>query len=160
MKGSSFDEKAFFVAISRINARALLIGRRAMVVLGLPVMTADYDFWLHPEDIESFNAALEPFGLYPSCSPKRARASGRYVLENDEHIDVIVARKLSTMTRKTLLFEQVWNSRIDARITKNASVRLPNIDDLIATKQIAARPKDIEDTRLLMVFKNSKTPKR
>jgi hypothetical protein len=160
MKGSSFDEKAFFVAISRSNARALLIGRRAMVVLGLPVMTADYDFWLHPEDIESFNAAVEPFGLYPSCSPKRARASGRYVLENDEHIDVIVARKLSTMTGKMLLFDEVWNNRVDARITKSASVRLPNIDDLISTKQIAARPKDIEDTRMLMVLKDSKKHKK
>jgi hypothetical protein len=25
---------------------ALLIGRRALVALGIPVLTADYDFWL------------------------------------------------------------------------------------------------------------------
>lgn len=43
---------AFFRAISTSGARALLIGRRALVVLGLPVLTADYDFWLHFDDAE------------------------------------------------------------------------------------------------------------
>jgi hypothetical protein len=47
MRGSAFDELSFFSAIEASGARALLIGRRALVVLGLPVLTADYDFWLH-----------------------------------------------------------------------------------------------------------------
>ena len=47
MRGSAFDEISFFSAIEASGARALLIGRRALVVLGLPVLTADYDFWLH-----------------------------------------------------------------------------------------------------------------
>ena len=47
MRGSAFDEISFFSAIAASGARALLIGRRALVVLGLPVLTADYDFWLH-----------------------------------------------------------------------------------------------------------------
>jgi hypothetical protein len=160
MEGSSFDENDFFEAIGQSGARVLLIGRRAMVALGLPMMTADYDFWLHPEDIEAFNAAIEQFGLYPSCTPRRARATGRYVLENDEHIDVIVARKLTTVTRKTLLFEEVWKNRAIARMTKNATTAIPNIDDLISTKQIAARPKDAEDIRLLQTLKSSRNNKK
>ncbi|HJS75074.1 MAG TPA: hypothetical protein VJ921_12360 [Vicinamibacteria bacterium] len=44
MEASEFDEIAFFRAVGKSNARALLIGRRALVVLGLPVLTADYDF--------------------------------------------------------------------------------------------------------------------
>jgi hypothetical protein len=28
------------------------------VALGIPVLTADYDFWLHIDDIAAFNAAL------------------------------------------------------------------------------------------------------
>jgi hypothetical protein len=36
MEGSEFEEERFFEAIARSGARALLIGRRALVVLGFP----------------------------------------------------------------------------------------------------------------------------
>jgi hypothetical protein len=36
MEPGDFDEGAFFKAVERCGARALLIGRRALVVLGLP----------------------------------------------------------------------------------------------------------------------------
>jgi hypothetical protein len=153
MEASDFDETEFFKAINNSGARALLIGRRAMVALGLPVMTADYDFWLHPDDIEKFNCALEPFGLNPSRTPSKARAVGRYVLENDEHIDVIVSRTLTIAAGKTLSIEEVWTRRIKIPVIKNAAIGIPNIDDLILTKQVVARPKDLEDIRLLQVLK-------
>jgi len=81
----------FFSAVERSDARALLIGRRAMVVLGLPVLTADYDFWMHSDDIEKLNTAVRPFGLEPNRSPNDACRNGRYVSENDEHVDVLVS---------------------------------------------------------------------
>jgi hypothetical protein len=99
VEGTEFDETAFFRRIGESGARALLIGRRALVALGLPVLTADYDFWLHPEDIGPFNAAVLPFGLVPSHTPDEARNRGRYVLENDEHVDVIVGRSVTTVGR-------------------------------------------------------------
>ena len=34
-----------------------------MVVLGLPVLTADYDFWVHSDDVEKLNIAARPFDL-------------------------------------------------------------------------------------------------
>ena len=34
------------------GARVLLIGRQALIALGLPVLTADYDVWIAFEDIE------------------------------------------------------------------------------------------------------------
>jgi hypothetical protein len=43
MEPSAFDELAFFRAVQKSRTRALLIGRRALVLLGLPVLTADYD---------------------------------------------------------------------------------------------------------------------
>lgn len=55
----------------------------------------------------------------PTRSPEEAGRAGRYVLENDEHVDVLVARSV------------------------------PIVDDLILTKQIQPRPKDLEDIRLL-----------
>ncbi len=77
MKGSDFDELGFFAAIMESKARTQLIGRRAMVLLGLPVLTADYDLWTHPDDIELLNRAVEPFGLVPSVDVTTARARGR-----------------------------------------------------------------------------------
>ena len=41
MRGSAFDEISFFSAIEASGVRALLIGRRALVVLGLPVLPKD-----------------------------------------------------------------------------------------------------------------------
>ena len=51
MRGTEFNEIAFFRAIHECGARALLIGRRALVLLGLPVLTADYDFWIAIDDL-------------------------------------------------------------------------------------------------------------
>lgn len=66
MRAGEFDERAFFEAIRDSGARSLLIGRPVLVVLGLPVLTADYDFWLAIDDVERFNQALAPLGLHPS----------------------------------------------------------------------------------------------
>jgi hypothetical protein len=47
---NEFEEADFFRALSRSGARVLLIGRRALIALGLPVLTADYDLWVHIDD--------------------------------------------------------------------------------------------------------------
>ena len=47
MQASPFEETAFYAAIARSAARALLIGRRAMAALGTPMGTYDYDFCKH-----------------------------------------------------------------------------------------------------------------
>lgn len=155
MQPSSFDEVAFFRALYRSTARALLIGRRALVLLGLPVLTADYDFWLAIEDIETFNAVAEPFELRPTHAPADARQRGRYVLENDERIDVLVARSLTTVDGRAVEFEALWPRRRGVALD-DVQVALPSIDDLILTKQVASRPKDLEDIRLLRVLKEQR----
>jgi hypothetical protein len=47
-------------------------------------------------DIARFNEAVEPMELMPTRTPDEARARGRYVLENDERVDVLVARSVPT----------------------------------------------------------------
>ena len=149
MEGSRFDETEFFRAIARSGARAVLIGRRALVVLGLPVLSADYDFWIHPDDAVLFNRALEPFDLFPNHSPEEGRKRGRYVLENDEKVDVLVVRAASTIDGKNVVFDDVWARHQLVTIAAGVSATLPSLDDLIATKRFIARPKDAEDIRLL-----------
>src|SRR5690242_15769308 len=92
MRGSEFDEGELFRRIAESGARALLIGRQALIALGVPVLTRDYDFWLHVDDVVAFNESVSPLGFAANRSPEEARSHGGYVLENDERIDVLVAR--------------------------------------------------------------------
>jgi hypothetical protein len=149
VQGSEFEEAAFFRAIAKSGARALLIGRRALVALGIPVLTADYDFWLHIDDITAFNTALEPQGLLPSRTPDEARSRGRYVLENDERVDVLVARTVPTVDGIRVAFDDVWTRRRGLEVAPGVTLGVPTIDDLILTKRFGGRPKDLEDIRLL-----------
>lgn len=149
MEGTQFDEIELFRRIGESGARALLIGRRALVALGLPVLTADYDFWVHPEDIAAFNAAALPLGLVPSHTPDDARGRGRYVLENDEHVDVIVARFVTTVDGQKVALDELWARRVSVGLAPGVSLAIPCLDDLITTKRFGRRPKDLEDIRLL-----------
>ncbi len=153
MRGSEFDEVEFFRAIYTGGSRALLIGRRALVLMGLPVLTADYDFWLHIDDIEKFNKSLEASGLFPNHDPAQARRHGRYVLENDERVDVLVARSVPTLGLATAEFDPIWGRRQRIELAPGVQVHIPSLDDLITTKRFAARPKDLEDIRLLELLR-------
>jgi hypothetical protein len=111
VKGSEFDEAEFFRAVHESGARALLIERRALVALGIPVLTADYDFWIHVDDIALFYAAVEPMDLWPTRTPEEARSRGRYVPENDERVDVLVARSAPTTDGVRVAFDEPWERR-------------------------------------------------
>ncbi len=149
MDGSEFDEAELFRAIAASGARALLIGRRALVALGIPVLTADYDFWIHIDDIPAFNAAVEPQGLVPTRTPEEARGRRRYVRENDERVDVLVARSAPTVDGVRVAFDDVWPRRRALETAPGVLVAVPALDDLILTKRFGGRPKDLEDIRLL-----------
>ena len=155
MRGAEFDELAFFRAIHESGVRALLIGRRALVLLGLPVLTADYDFWIAIDQIAIFNAAAAQCDLQPTLDPETARRRGRYVVENDEYVDVLVARSVTTVDGVQVAFEDVWVQRQTVTLAPGIEVQLPVVDDLILTKRFADRPKDLEDIRLLRMLKSA-----
>jgi hypothetical protein len=157
MRGADFDELAFFRAIHESGVRALLIGRRALVLLGLPVLTADYDFWIDVDRIAAFNEAASRCDLQPTADPEEARRRGRYSVENDEHVDVLVARSVTTVDGVQVTFEQVWAGRRAVLLAPGIEVQRPAIDDLILTKRFADRPKDLEDIRLLRMLKSEGT---
>lgn len=154
MRGSEFDEALFFRAVEGSGARALLIGRRALVALGLPVVTGDYDFWVHADDLAAFNAAAQAFELHATRTPEEARRRGRYALENDEHVDVLVARSVPTVDGLRVTFDDLWTRRRTLDLGDGVRVCVPALDDLIVTKRFAARPKDLEDIRLLEALRD------
>lgn len=142
-------EDELFGAIEGSGARALLIGRRAMVAIGFPVLTADYDFWIHIDDIEAFNGALRDLEMLPTQTPEEARKRGRYVIENGEHIDVLVARSVTALDGDVVCFEDIWAARVELTIG-DAIAHVPSLGDLIRTKRFSARDKHVADLRMLL----------
>ena len=157
MLADPFDESASFEALARSGARVLLIGRRALVVLGLPVLTADYDLWVHIDDIECLNRSLQDLDSIPNRAPDDARRTGRYVLENSEHVDVLVARSASTRDSDPVAFEDVWSRRNVISYDSTIQMAIPSIDDLILTKRWSMRHKDVADIRMLEELKRMGT---
>ena len=121
----------------------------------MPVMTRDYDFWIAADDAGLLNDALRPFDMFPSRTPEEARKNGRYVLENDEHVDVLVARAVSTVDGVLLEFSAVWDRRIHLKIG-DVDVPIPSLDDYVLTKKFGARPRDADDIRFLQQLLRAK----
>jgi hypothetical protein len=155
MEGAFLEEAELFGAVAQSGARALLIGRRALVALGLPVSTYDFDFWLHIDDIALFNAALEAHDHFANVTPEVARTRGRYTIENGEHIDVLISRSRSTPDGTLLEFDDAWARRQQLPFG-NVHIAIPSIRDLITTKRWASRAKDIADIQMLEALEKSK----
>jgi hypothetical protein len=156
VQGDDFlDEADLFKAVADSGARALLIGRRALVALGLPVSTYDFDFWLHIEDIDLFNQALEVHEHFANMTPEVARTRGRYTIENGEHIDVLVSRTRRTPDGFLLEFEDAWERRQQIPFG-DTRIAIPSIRDLITTKRWASRAKDIADIQMLEALERSR----
>jgi len=149
MLAGEFSDEDFLRALAGSGARALVIGRRALILLGAPVLTADYDLWLHIDDIERLNLAFAQLDHEPNRSPQEARRVGRYVLENGEHVDVMVARAKTDAAGNTLDFDSAWARRQTLEIAAGVPVYLPSLDDLITTKRWASRPRDVIDIQYL-----------
>ena len=156
MQGSEFDEADFFRAIAASGARVMVIGRRAMIAWGLPVATSDYDLWVHIDDIEKLNLALAELDHHPNRNPAEARARGRYVLENDEHIDVMVARAHTTKDGEPVPFDDLWQRRVDIPFEPGVTIPVPSVEDLIRTKRCAMRAKDVGDIQMLEALRRSR----
>lgn len=152
MEGEDFDEGDFFRAIEKSGARVLLIGRRALIAIGIPVLTADYDLWIPADDAETLNRALDELGMVPNRTPAEARRVGRYVIENGEHVDVLIARQVSTQDGVAVLFDEVYARAEPVTVAGRATIRVPCVDDLILTKRFGARPRDLADIDLLRAF--------
>ena len=155
MDPCDLDELEFFRALAGNGVRLLVIGRKALIMLGLPVATHDYGLWIDPDDIERLNAAVTPLHHFPNLQPAEARARGRYVLENGEHIDVLLTRRRDTQKGETLTFEDAWNRRQRVELSSDVNVFIPCIDDLIRTKEWSMRAKDIGDIQLLEALRKA-----
>jgi hypothetical protein len=155
VEGAPHDDADILIALAESGARLLLIGRRALVALGLPMLTADYDVWIHTDDIERLNAAMAPLDFVPTRSPEEARSRGRYVLEDGDHIDVMVARSQAAPDGEHLAFDDAWSRRQALAVSTSSKIHLPRLEDLISTKRWGGRPRDLMDIEALEALRRA-----
>ncbi len=102
------------------------------------------------------SSGARALGMVPTCTPEQARIAGRYVLENDEHVDVLVARSVATVDGVAVAFDEVWTRRVELEVGAGVTIEAPALDDLILTKRFGARPRDADDIRMLVQLREAR----
>jgi hypothetical protein len=132
-------------ALAGLGARWYLFGAQAALIWGRPRLTADVDVTvrLDPEDPDALVRALERHGFRLRVSPaddfvRRTRVLPFVFTPNGLPVDVVLAGPG---------IEELFLAR--AVPVRLGSVTVPVIspEDLIVTKILAGRPKDVEDVR-------------
>lgn len=130
-----------------LNARSVryvVIGATAFPVHGYARATLDVDLLIDPEreNAEGVHAALAEFGydltdLSVDELLSKKVLIRQYRLQTDVHPHV-----------KGVTFAVVWANRVPGMIGETPT-SFASLDDLIAMKEAAGRPKDLEDLRVL-----------
>jgi hypothetical protein len=151
-------EVSFFKLIRELNRakiRYLIIGRRAVILYGGPVLTADTDLWIHPKDKKTaLSLLLDKLGFDISHSPdtKRPIVSGFSGLKK---FDLFFQKGIKNIENEAIEFEDCYkNSVLKEDSKENVSFRIPSIDDLIRLKKIRKpNVKDEQDIEYLLKAK-------
>lgn len=158
-------EVSFFKLIRELNrakVRYLIIGRRAVVLYGGPVLTADTDLWIHPEDKERVLSLIEDrldIELSDAIDTRKPIVSG---FSGMKKFDLFFQKSVRNIEGETIEFEECYkNSTLKKDPKENISFRVPSVDDLIRLKRIR-KPniKDEQDIEYLLkakrLLRNSK----
>jgi len=149
--------------LNRHKIRYLIIGRRAVILYGGPVLTADHDIWLHPEDKKKVLSLLSEkldFELSHPPDTKRPIVIG---FSGTKKYDLLFQRSVKNTENETIEFEGCYgNSVLKEDKRAKVSFRIPSIDDLIRLKKIRkSNVKDEQDIEYLLeaklLSKKSKT---
>jgi len=138
------DTPKLLRSLNERKARFVIIGATAFPIHGYARATLDIDIFIEPtrENAERVHAGLRDFGydatdLSIDDLLSKKILIRQYVLQTDLHPFV-----------KGVSFEQVWKGRVEG-VIGNVSAFFAGLDDLIAMKRAADRPKDREDLRVL-----------
>lgn len=145
------DIERLLRSLNARNARYVVIGATAFPVHGYARATLDVDLFIEPEreNAERVHEALFEFGydvaeLSVNDLLSKKILIRQYRLQTDVHPFV-----------KGVTFDEVWAHRVPGAIGETPTT-FASLDDLIAMKQAAGRPKDIEDLRVLLELKQRK----
>lgn len=150
-------ELDFFDIISDFNLmeiRYLIIGRRAVVLYGGPVLTADYDFWIDSTE----KRRVPAYFIQKGGSLSEQEDSPKPIIQvyaGPGKIHLFFHKTIRNFEGELIEFETVYkNSSIKEDRQQGIFFRLPTIDDLIKTKKIRGKNvKDLQDIEYLLKAK-------
>jgi len=147
------DIERLLRSLNARSVRYVVIGATAFPVHGYARATLDVDLFIDAErgNAERVHAALAEFGydvndLSVDDLLSKKVLIRQYLLQTDIHPFV-----------KGITFDAVWERRVPATIG-TTPVDFASLDDLIAMKKAAGRPKDLEDLRVLLELRARKGP--
>jgi len=153
-------ELSFFDIIydfNRMGIRYLIIGRRAVVLYGAPVLTADSDFWV---DISDRLRVLSYFSD-KGCSLSEPEDSVKPIIQvfaGPRKIDLFFHKAIRNLDGDLVEFKSCYeNATVKEDRKQDIFFRIPCIDDLIKTKKIRKENvKDLQDIEYLLKAKDMK----
>jgi len=165
---SAGDFDLVFAALQRDQVRYLVVGGVAVVLHGHPRFTADLDLVvaLDPENARAAIAALARLGYRPRAPVDGAQfadpvARQRWIDEKGLTVFTLwspdhPATEIDLFVREPFPFDAAWSR---ATIADLGDVRVPvaSLEDLVALKRAAGRPKDLEDVRVLEAIARERT---
>jgi predicted nucleotidyltransferase len=139
------DLEGLLKSLNAREVRYVVIGATAFPVHGYVRATLDVDILIEPtaENARRTWKALREFGydvvdLAVEDMLTKKILIRQYLLETDIH-----------PSAAGVTFEQVWANRVEGAIGETPTC-FAGLDELIAMKQAAGRPKDLEDLRALL----------
>jgi len=157
---SDGDLYTIFAALEHARVRYLVVGGVAVVLHGHPRFTADLDLVLHLE-AENIRRAMEVLGKlgYRPRAPVPAesfadKASRRSWIETKGLTVFSLWSPSHPLTAVDIFveepfpFEEAYSRSLRADLG-DISVQVVSLEDLIALKRAAGRPKDLQDIEVL-----------
>jgi predicted nucleotidyltransferase len=139
------DIEGLLKSLNARDVRYVIIGAAAFPVHGYARATLDVDIFIEPteENAQRTWAALRDFG-YDVTDLTVGDLLSKKVLIRQYYVETDVHPFVAGVA-----FDQVWANRVEGAIG-DTRTWFASLDDLIAMKQAAGRPKDLEDLRALL----------
>ena len=144
---------------NRHDIRHLIIGRRAVILYGGPVLTGDNDIWIHSADREKALSLLKnlDFELSHPVDTKRPIVTA---FSGMKKYDLFFHRGAKNLEDESIDFDECYrHSTLIEDPSRDVFFRVPSIDDLIRLKKIREpNTKDEQDIEVLLKAKRLRKP--
>lgn len=140
-------------AFDRCEVDYLVVGGWAVSTHGKPRYTKDLDLWIgmDPDNLTKVVRALGEFGAPPALVANVASMKpDEFVFFGTPPARIDLLRQIPGVT-----FEEAWRRRLDTQWNGH-DVHVIGLDDLIAAKRAADRPKDLADLKQLEALRQQR----
>jgi hypothetical protein len=149
-------------AFNSHGIRHLLIGRRAVILYGGPVLTGDNDIWIHTADREKTLTLLERDLGFELSHPANTKRPIVTAFSGMKKFDLFFYKSTKNTEGEAIHFDECYrNAVLIEDPAEDIHFRVPSIDDLVRLKKIRKpNGKDQQDIEFLLRAKRLRSTKR